>query len=122
MKKITKLLAVTAILTMIFAMPVMAREASYASENTDVLISLLNGNAVRLQNELAEFVKVQAGPNAEAVIAAQTALVNNKIARVNRDCAENHIACLTAKVTDAKADQKKALDQINNTRINEIRS
>ena len=113
MKKITKLLAVTAILTMIFAVPVMAREVSFSAENTDYLISLLNNNTAKLQNELANFARTQAGPNAEAVIAAQTALVNNKIAAVNKECAENHIACLTQKVNDAKAAQKRALDQLN---------
>ncbi|MBR4573493.1 MAG: hypothetical protein IKO16_01170 [Lachnospiraceae bacterium] len=113
MKKITKLLAVTAILTMIFAMPVMAREVSFSAENTDYLISLLNNNTAKLRNELSTFVKFQAGPNADAVIAAQTALVENKIATVNKECAENHIACLTQKVNDAKADQKRAIDQLN---------
>ena len=113
MKRITKLLAVTAVLTMIFAMPVMAREVSFSSENTDYLITLLNNNTAKLKSDLAEFARVQAGPNAEAVIAAQTELVNNKIASVNRECADNHIACLTQKVNDAKLAQKEALDQLN---------
>ena len=69
MKKITKLLAVTAILTMIFAMPVMAKEVSFSSENTDYLITLLNNNAAKLNGDLANFIKVQAGPGADAIIA-----------------------------------------------------
>ena len=117
MKRITKLLVVTAILTMIFAMPVMAREVSFSSENTDYLITLLNNNTAKLRTGLAEFAKTQTGPKADAVIAAQTALVENKIAAVNKECAQNHLACLTQKVNDAKADQKRALDQINSIKL-----
>ena len=113
MNKITKLLVVTAILTMIFAMPVMAREVSFSSENTDYLITLLNNNAAKLNGDLANFAKVQCGPNAEAVIAAQTALVNSKIAAVNKECAQNHLACLSAKVYNAKQLEATRLAQLN---------
>ena len=114
MKKITKLLVVSAILTMIFAMPVMAREVSFSSENTDYLITLLNANAAKINGELANFAKVQAGPNAAAVIANQTALVNSKIAAVNKECAENHIAFLNAKVYNLKQLEATRLQQLNN--------
>ena len=103
MKKITKLLAVTAILTMIFAMPVMAKEVSFSSENTDYLITLLEGNNAKLDAGLAEFVKVQCGPNKDVIIANQTALVENAKARVNKECAENHIDYLTKKYNIAVA-------------------
>ena len=98
MKKITKLLVVSAIFTMLFAMPVMAKEVSLSSTNTDYLITLIQANNAKLDAGLAEFVKVQCGPNAQAIIAQQTALVNNKIAVTNKECAENHIACLSGKV------------------------
>ncbi|MBO4904539.1 MAG: hypothetical protein J5367_04890 [Lachnospiraceae bacterium] len=114
MKKITKLLVVSAILTMIFAMPVMAKEVSFASENTDYLITLLNGNAAKLNGALADFAKVQAGPNAQAVIANQTALVNSKIAAVNKECAENHITLLNGKVYNLKQIEATRLAQLNN--------
>jgi len=113
MKKITKLLIVSAILAMVFAMPVMAKEVSFSAENTDYLIVLLNNNANKLNNELSDFIKVQCGPNADAVIASQTALVNAKIASVNKECAENHIECLTKIVNEAKAIEKTRLDQLN---------
>ena len=114
MKKITKLLVVTAILTMIFAMPVMAREVSFSSENTDYLITLLNNNAAKLNGELANFAKVQCGPNAQAVIANQTALVNSKIAAVNKECAQNHLTMLSGKVYNAKQLEATRLAQLNN--------
>ena len=113
MKKITKILVVSAILTMLFAMPVMAREVSFASDNTDYLITLLNNNTAKLQGELAAFAKVQCGPNADAVIAAQTALVNNKIATVNKECAQNHLDCLGKKVYNAKQLEATRLSQLN---------
>ncbi len=113
MKKIAKLLVVTALITAIFAMPVMAREVSYSGDNTDYLISLLNNNAAKLNSELADFVKVQCGPNKDAIIAAQTALVNAKIAAVNKECAQNHINYLKGRVynkTVLQATRQKQLD------------
>ena len=112
MKKITKLLVVSALLAAMFAMPVMAREVSFSSDNTDYLITLLNNNTAKLQGELARFVSLQQGPGADAAIAAQTALVNNKIAVTNKECAENHIAMLSAKVynlTQLQATRQKQL-------------
>ena len=102
MKKITKLLVVSAVLTMLFAMPVMAKEVSFSSENTDYLITLLNANTAKLNGDLANFIKVQCGPGADAIIANQTALVNSKIAAVNKECAENHIAFLNQKIYNLK--------------------
>ncbi len=113
MKKITKLLVVSAIFTMLFAMPVMAREVSFSSENTDYLITLLNNNTAKLQGELAAFSKVQCGPGADAIIANQTALVNSKIAAVNKECAQNHLAMLSGKVYNAKQLEATRLAQLN---------
>ena len=113
MKKITKILVVSAILTMLFAMPVMAREVSFSSDNTDYLITLLNNNTAKLQGELAAFSKVQCGPNAQAVIANQTALVNAKIAAVNKECAQNHLECLGKKVYNDKQFEATRLNQLN---------
>lgn len=113
MKKITKLLVVSAIFTMLFAMPVMAREVSFSSENTDYLITLLNNNTAKLQAGLAEFAKVQCGPNAQAVIANQTALVNEKIAAVNKECAENHLSMLNKKVYNLKQLEATRQAQLN---------
>ena len=113
MKKITKLFVVSAIFTMLFAMPVMAREVSFSSENTDYLITLLNNNTAKLQGELAAFTKVQCGPNADAVVAAQTALVNGKIATVNKECAQNRLAMLNAKVYNLKQLEATRQAQLN---------
>ncbi len=114
MKKFTKVIAVLAALTMLFAIPVMAREVSFSSENTDVLIQLLNGNTAKVQNELADWKKVQCGPGADAIIAAQTAMVNSKLAAVNKECAENHINLLKGKVYNAKQLEATRLAQLNN--------
>ncbi len=114
MKKITKILVVSALLTVLFAMPVMAREVSFASDNTDYLITLLNNNTAKLNNELAAFAKVQTGPNKDAVIAAQTALVNAKIVAVNKECAENHIKFLKERVYNKTVLQGTRLQQLNN--------
>ena len=113
MKRITKLLVVSAIFTMLFAMPVMAREVNFSSENTDYLITLLNNNASKLQGQLAAFSKVQCGPKADAIIAAQTALVNGKIATVNKECAQNHLAMLNAKVYNLKQLEGTRQAQLN---------
>ena len=114
MKKLTKVIAVLAALTMLFAVPVMAREVSFSSENTDVLIQLLNNNTAKVQNELADWKKVQCGPGADAIIAAQTAMVNSKLAAVNKECAENHINLLKGKVYNAKQLEATRLAQLNN--------
>lgn len=114
MKKLTKIIAVLAALTMIFAIPVMAREVSFSSENTDVLIQLLNGNTAKVQGELADWKKVQCGPGADAIIAAQTAMVNSKLAAVNKECAQNHINLLKGKVYNAKQLEATRLAQLNN--------
>ena len=113
MKRITKVLVVCAIFTMLFAMPVMAREVSFASENTDYLITMLNNNAAKMQGELSTIVKATCGPNADVVIANQTALVNNKIATINKECAENHIECLNKKVYNATVLESTRLKQLN---------
>lgn len=114
MKKFTKMIAVLAVLTMIFALPVMAREVSFSSENTDVLIQMLNQNTAKVQSELADWKKVQCGPGADAIIAAQTAMVNSKLAAVNKECAENHINLLKGKVYNAKQLEATRLAQLNN--------
>ncbi len=113
MKKITKLLAATAVLAALFATPVLAIDASYSADNTDFLIVQLNNNAAKLNGELNDFIKVQTGPNAEAVIAAQKVLVANKIANVNRACSQNHINNLAGKVYNAKVNEANALSQLN---------
>lgn len=113
MRKITKLLVVSAIFTMLFAMPVMAKEVSFSSENTDYLITLLNNNTAKLQSDLAWFTKSQCGANANVVIANQTALVNDKIAKVNKECAQNHLAMLNAKVYNLKQLEGTRQAQLN---------
>ena len=114
MKKITKLLVVASLLAAIFAMPVMAEEVSYSAANTDYLITLLNNNAAKLNGELNDFIKVQSGPNAEAIIAAQKALVADKIAKVNKQCAQNHIQFLEGRVYNKTVLLNTRLAQLNN--------
>ena len=109
MKKITKLLVVTALLAAMFAMPVMAKDVSFASDNTDYLIVLLNNNAAKLNADLNIFISKQCGPNADAVIAAQKALVADKIVKVNKD----HIDNLSKKVYNAKQLEAARLSQLN---------
>ena len=113
MKKIAKLLVVTALLVSICAMPVMAREVSFSSDNTDYLITMLNNNANKLNADLAIFISQQCGPNADAVIAAQKALVANKIAAVNKECAQNHIEFLKGRVYNKTVLLGTRLQQLN---------
>ena len=119
MKKITKLLVVSAIFTMLFAMPVMAREAGISSENTDQLITLLNNNTAQLQKELADFVSVQVGKEADGVISSQTALVNDELAKFNRECAENHINFLEAGLKNAAALEERCQAMVTYATNNE---
>ena len=113
MKRITKILAVSALLAAMLVTPVLAVDASYGADNTDFIIVQLNNNAAKLNGELNDFIKVQTGPNAEAVIAAQKALVASKIASVNRACAQNHLNNLAGKVYNAKVNEANALSQLN---------
>ncbi len=113
MKTITKLVLVSALFTFLFAMPVMAQTASIGAENTDVLMQKLQANATKEYNAFQDFAKVQAGPNAQAVIAQQAAVVTHDVAAVNQASAKNHIQMLTAKADLAKkveATRKAQLD------------
>ena len=114
MKKITRLLVCALLLCALFTLPAMAREVSFSDENTDVLITLLNNNAARMNGDLADFIKVQSGPGADAIIAAQKTLVANKIAQINKECAQNHIQLLEGKVYNAKQLEATRLAQLNN--------
>lgn len=113
MKMITKLFAATALFTMLFAMPVLAKEVSISSTNTDVLIKMLNDNASKLNAGFNEFAKTQVGPGAEASIAAQAALVTSTTAKVNKECAENHIDYLTKKYNTAVEYEKYRKAQLD---------
>ncbi|MCR5508104.1 MAG: hypothetical protein K6F34_05405 [Lachnospiraceae bacterium] len=113
MRKIAKFLVISAILTVLFAMPVMAREVSFSSENTDYLITLLKGNEAKLTGALNEYAKVQAGPSAQAAIARQTAIVNSQIAAVNKECSQNHIQFLNTRLNNAKKVEATRLNQLN---------
>lgn len=97
MKSIVKLLVVSAFLTLIFAMPVMAHPASISAENTDVLMKKLQDNATKEYNAFQELAKVQCGPGAEAVVANLAATVTKDVAAVNKNSAINHIEMLAAK-------------------------
>ena len=103
MKKITKVLLVSALFTFLFALPVMAKPvASIGAENTDVLMQKLQANATKEYNAFQDFAKVQCGPNAQAIIAAQAAIVQKDVAAVNKASAQNHIDFLTQKLNLAK--------------------
>lgn len=97
MKSIVKLLVVSAFLTLIFAMPVMAHPASIGAENTDVLMKKLQENATKEFNAFQELAKVQCGPGAEAAVANLAATVTKDVAAVNKNSAINHIEMLSAK-------------------------
>ncbi len=114
MKKITKIIVALSLLCALFTLPAMAREVSFSDENTDVLIALLDGNAARMNADLADFIKVQTGGGADAIVAAQKVLVANKIAQINKECAQNHIQLLEGKVYNAKQIEATRLAQLNN--------
>ena len=114
MKKITKFLVVSSVLAMLFAVPVMAKEVSISADNTDYLLTLINNNNAKVNNDLAAFIKAQSGPAAETAIAQQTALVNSTLAKINKEVAENHIVLLEKKVYNAKQLEATRLAQLNN--------
>ena len=98
MKSIVKLLVVSAFLTLLFAMPVMANTAaSISAENTDVFLQKLQANASKEYNAFVELAKVQQGPGAEAAVANLAATATKDVAAVNKLCSINHIEYLTAK-------------------------
>ena len=113
MKKLVKVLVVSSMLALLFALPVMAREVSFAADNTDQFVKLLNDNNAAVNNALAQFIKVQAGPGADAAIAQQTKIVADNLAKVNKECCENHLNCLSAKLYNAKVLEATRLDQLN---------
>ena len=103
MKKITKVLLVSALFTFLFALPVMAKPVtSISAEKTDVLLQKLQANATKEYNAFQDFAKVQCGPNAQAIIAAQAAIVQKDVAAVNKASAQNHIEMLATKAYQAK--------------------
>ncbi len=102
MKTLVKLFVVSALFTVLFAMPVMAKEVSISSPNTDVLIQKLNANAAKLNEGFNAFAKTQCGPGAEAAIAQQAALVTAQTAAVNKECAQNHLEYLGKKLALAQ--------------------
>ena len=114
MKTITKLFVVSALFTFLFALPVMAKPvASIGAENTDVLMQKLQANATKEYNAFQAFVSVQCGPNAEAAIANQAAIVQKDVAAVNKASAQNHLDMLAAKADLAQkveATRKVQLD------------
>ena len=130
MKSIVKLLVVSAFLTLIFAMPVMANPAaSISAENTDVLMQKLQANATKEYNAFQELAKVQQGPGAEAAVANLAATVTKDVAAVNRNSAINHIEMLTAKAAleqkvcatrKAQLDWFTALSAGNNAYVREL--
>ncbi len=118
MKTITKLFVVSALFTFLFALPVMAKPvASISAENTDVLLQKLQANATKEFNAFQDFAKVQCGPNAQAIIAAQAAIVQKDVAAVNKMSAQNHIDFLAQKADLAQkveATRKAQLDWFTN--------
>ena len=114
MKSIVKVLVVSAFLTLIFAMPVMAKPVtSISAENTDVLMQKLQANATKTYNAYQEFVKVQCGPTAQTAIANQAAIVTRDIAAVNKASAQNHLEMLAAKADLAKKVEATRKAQLN---------
>ena len=113
MKTMIRLFAVSALLTLLFAMPVMAKEVSISADNTDVFIAKIEANNAKLNADLAAFIKAQTGPNADAAIALQTAIVAAESAKINKECSENHIQCLTTKLANAKQLEATRLAQLN---------
>ena len=113
-KRIIGMIAAVSVLLSLFAFPASAREVSFSNENTDVLIMMLTNNAAKMNADLADFVKVQSGPDAAAIVASQSALVASKIAQINRECAQNHLQFLEGKVYNAKQLEQTRLVQLNN--------
>ncbi len=114
MKRIIGVIAAVSMLLALFTIPASAREVSFSDENTDVLILMLNNNAAKMNADLADFIKVQSGPDAAAIAASQTALVAAKIAQINKECALNHLQLLEGKVYNAKQLEQTRLVQLNN--------
>ncbi len=113
MKTFTKIFLLATLFTMLFSLPVLAREASISSPDTAVFAQKLNANIARVNAELDTFAKAQCGPNAEAIIAQQRAIAMADLAKVNKDCCQNHISYLTEKLELAKKAEKTRLDQLN---------
>lgn len=107
MKKFTKIIALTAALTMLFALPVMANHDKIviiSSENTDQLVTLIDAHNLQLLSALEDVTKFASSDAAMADAKLHMNKVYEQIHHEDQDIANNHLVYLNQKVYNAQQD------------------
>lgn len=117
MKKFTKVVALVAAFTMIFALPVMANEdkiVTISSESTDQLIILTDAHNLQLLSALEDVTKFASSDAAMADAKIHMNKVYNQIHHEDQDIANNHLFYLNQVVYNAQQDVIHAQENIAN--------
>jgi len=107
MKKFTKIIALTAALTMLFALPVMANDDKFvtiSSENTDQLVTLIDAHNLKTLAALEDVTKFASSDAAMADAKIHMAIVYNQLHHEDQDIANNHLYYLNQVVYNAQQD------------------
>lgn len=107
MKKFTKLVALTAALTMLFAMPVMANNDKIviiSSEDTDQLVTLTDAHNLQLLSALEDVTKFASSDAAMADAKIHMNKVYQQIHHEDQDIANNHLYYLNQVVYNSQQD------------------
>ena len=112
MRKIAKFLIVTAVMTVLFAVPAMA-EITISSENTDQMVNLLNQHDNTVIGQVQSWSNTQVGSNSLVLVNNHTQSVIYQLAQEDKVAADNHILFLERKLANAKDIEATRLTQYN---------
>jgi len=107
MKKLTKIVVLTAALTMLFALPVMAnsdKEVTISSTNTDQLVALTDAHNLQLLSAVENVTKFASSDAAMADAKIHINKVYEQIHHEDQDIANNHLYYLNQVVYNAQQD------------------
>ena len=116
MKKFTRIIALTAALTMIFALPVMAEDKKVliSSESTDQLVALTDAHNLQLLSALEDVSKFASSDAAMADAKLHMSKVYDQIHHEDQDIANNHLYYLNQVVYNAQQDVIHTQENIAN--------
>lgn len=115
MKKLTKLVALTLALTMLFAVPVMANNdkiVTISSESTDQLVLLIDAHNLQLLSAVMDVTKYATSDAAMADAKIHINKVYEQIRHEDQDIANNHLFYLQQRVYNAQQDVIHAQENI----------
>lgn len=117
MKRLKRIVALTAALSMIFALPVMASEdkiVKISSESTDQLVTLTDAHNLQLLSALEDVTKFASSDAAMADAKIHMSRVYDQIHHEDQDIANNHLYYLNQVVYNAQQDVIHTQENIAN--------